>query len=169
MAGFTDSPFGQIFVRFFTKTGDYPVMNGYPFILNRYCSFHQDKEVRELSYKMDRYMFRFYDERWLINYMFDMGIKRQSMPFQLFKRYIKKPEEVKSDYDFIFEKLQKRYMWSDNELNKNKFLIKKLLEDKIKLRQMLDDIGADEKLYKKFGIEIKPMIKTNVGLGKWLK
>lgn len=170
MAGFIDSDFGKIFVRFFTKFGDYPTMNGYPFILSRYCSFHKDKQIRELSYRMDKYLFKFYDDKWLINYMFDVGIPRGSMPYGLFKSYIKKPIEEKSDYDFIFKRLQKRYYWTDNELEHNKPMILKVLEDKTKLRKMLDDVGATEKQYKTFGLEIKPIVKINSGgLSRFLK
>ena len=167
MAGFQDSPFGQLFYRYFAKTGETPKMNAV--MLNRYCSFHNDKEVRALSYKIDRYTFKLYDKEWLLHYMFDMGIGRQSVPFGLFKHYIKKPEEVKSKFDIIFNKLQQRYHWSDNELNRNKPFIEKILEDKIKLRKILDDIGADFSIYKKFDMEIKPMVKKNEGLGRFFK
>jgi hypothetical protein len=156
------SPVTVSLYRFYKKDRELP-KDWQPFLINRFLSFNF--KLIEMCSRVDKYSFIL--DKDIIEKIFDVNIPQQKPPWT---QYIKKPEEKVEEFNFILKELQKYYHWTDRELELNKLVIIKELENKEKLVKIMKFIGSDLKHFKKYGIEIKKPehIENSGGLNKWL-
>ena len=134
------------------------------FILNRFLSMCHIRDVRDISFDLDKYVYqkKGHDNTHIIKAIIDVNIPQQRPPFI---RYIKKPKEKAQEFDFIFKDLQHYFKWTDKELEAEKPILYELFQDKKTLEKVLKFIGADKKYFKKYKIEIvEPKVISGLGL-----
>lgn len=137
------------------------------FILNRYLSMCQIPEVRDFSFKLDKYIMtkKGHKNSHIIETLVKVNIPTQRAPFI---KYIRKPTEKAQEFDFIFKDLQNYFGWTNKELEAEKLILIELLKDKKELEKILKFIGADKKYFKKYKIEIKKPISVSNSLMKFM-
>jgi len=132
-----------------------------PYILNRFLSF--SSKTYGVARRLDRYMFHLGNDM-LLKIMIGTVPKMRRAPWF---NYVKKSKEKEAEFDFIMRGLQEYFNWTDKKLGVMKPLILQLCEDKKALKEMMDFMGTDLKLYKKYKIPIDKPKPT--GLGRWMK
>lgn len=157
MSGFIDSPLGKMLNRFYTKEGNLP-KDWQPFLMNRFLSFNP--RLRQESFTIDRYVYRLYFDKTFLKSLFDVTIPKHSkMPFT---KYIKKPTDKDDKYEVILRSFQRKFHWTEKELRSNTpTLIKEIDKD---VKKVLDYIGADPSVYKKFKIKVTIVEKKEKSL-----
>lgn len=160
MPGFIDSPLGKMLNRFYTKEGELP-KEWQPFLMNRFLSFNP--RLRNEAFKIDRYIYKLYFDKTFLKSLIDINIPKHSrMPFN---KYIKKTKETEDKYDIILEAFQKKFHWTDKELKTNTKVL--IMEVDKNPKRILDYIGADLSVYKKFKIKVVPIKKKEKSLFEW--
>lgn len=157
MAEFMDSPYGKILNRFYTKNGELPD-SWQPFLMVKNMSMSHNPAIKKAAQKINEYTFTFYNEKWLMEALIDVSIpKMDRMPFV---KLTKKTKKVTDKYLPILKMYQKRYSWTEKELTINTPIIIKELNNDTKIIEVLNFMGADKKLFKKFGFTVeKPKTK----------
>lgn len=157
MPGFIDSPLGKMLNRFYTKEGELP-KDWQPFIMNRFLSFNP--RLRDEAFKIDRYVYKLYNDKEFMKMLIDIAIPKHSrMPFN---KYIKKTKDAEDKYDVILKSFQRKFHWTDRELRSNAPTLLKEIDKDVK--KVLDYIGADMSVYKKFKIKVVPVVKKEKSL-----
>jgi len=134
-----------------------------PYILNRIFSFDFDSRVHELAIELSPYLFHADNDLLLLAY--ELGIPRKEAPNI---RYIKSDEEKAKEFDWLVDKLAKKYNWGDKDKQVIGELIAHKSDDKEWLGELFRYVGAEKSKFDEYGIDIKQRSTSNDGdLDKW--
>lgn len=129
-----------------------------PFILNRFISFHPP--AINVANDINRFIFK-NNKKFVLGLMLTKVPRSYRVPYL---QYIKKPETVEHEMQFLLDKIKDYYGWSERELKNQLPLLLKIFEEKNVLREHFVFFGIDKKYYKKFELEFE---RKKEGLGKW--
>ena len=163
------SPITLALYYFSKKQGELP-KDWSPYMMYRFYSFHPMEKVREVTYLMNGLCHRT-DKDFIRIALRSLIPKQFNMPFL---QYIKKPTEKAQDIKPIIDMIQKRFNWTQRELESNLPIIMEQFKDKKLLKEFARKTGdtklLNKVLSKKERGELftpKPIQKAVTTLGRW--
>jgi len=165
----TLSPITLALYYFSKKQGELP-KDWSPWMMNRFYSFHPLQEVRETTYMMNN-LCHGTDKEFIRISLLSLIPKQFKMPYL---QYIKKPKEKAQDIKPIIDMIQKKFNWTQTELDSNLPIIIEQFKDKSLLKEFAKKTG-DSKLLRKVLSKKergelftpKPIQKSVTTLGQW--
>ncbi len=163
------SPITLALYYFSKKQGELP-KDWSPYMMNRFYSFHPMQQVRETTYLMNN-LCHGTDKDFIRIALLGLIPKQFKMPYL---QYIKKPTEKAKDIKPIIDMIQKKFNWTQRELESNLPIIVEQFKDKPILKEFARKTGnrklLEKVLSKKERTELftpKPIQKAVTTLGKW--